>query len=169
MVQEIEVRHPPSPGRVLVVCSQQQTLQTLVGILWQCGVRPLVASTVRAARAALVYPIYVVFCEDQLPDGGFEAVLDLLRALRPVARLLVCSGLDDVDRYLHAMDLGAFDFLCPPYKLPEIEHTLENVLRECLYGKRPPGSAEPEKLMNRASAWLEPSERALPENEEIVW
>jgi DNA-binding NtrC family response regulator len=152
MVQEIEVRDPLGPGRVLVVCSQQQTLQTLVGILWQCGVRPLVASNVRAARAALACPIYVVFCEDQLPDGGFEAVLDSLRARRPVARLVVCSGLDDVDRYLHAMDAGAFDFLCPPYKLPEIKHTFENVRRECVYGKRPPGSAESEKLRNRARA-----------------
>ena len=74
-----------------------------------------------------------------MPDGGFEAVLDSLRARRPEARLLVCSRLDDINGYLHAMDVGAFDFLCPPYRLPEIKAILNNVLRECLDGKRRPG------------------------------
>ncbi len=152
MAQEREMRHAPGSGRVLVVCSEPQTLRSLVGILWQCGSRPLVASTVRAAKAALTYPVCAVFCGDHLPDGGFEAVLDSLRARRPEARLLVCSRLDDINGYLHAMDVGAFDFLCPPYRLPEIKAILNNVLRECLYGKRRPGSAASERLLIRASA-----------------
>jgi DNA-binding NtrC family response regulator len=78
----------------------------------------------------------MVFCEDNLPEGGSREVLRLVRATRPDAQVIVSSLLGAWEEYLEAMHLGAFDFVAPPYRGDEIVSRLYRVCQDfCLKQK----------------------------------
>jgi hypothetical protein len=62
--------------QVLVVGSDVGKRTALVDILEECGLEPMIASNVEETR-------HVVFCEDNLPDGGFREIHCLVKANRP--------------------------------------------------------------------------------------
>jgi DNA-binding NtrC family response regulator len=106
---------------VLVVGSDIGKRTALVDILEACGLEPMIASNVEETRQILARrPLHMVFCEDNLPDGGFREILRLVKANRPEIQVVVSSMLGDVDEYVEAMNLGAFDFIAPPYRSTEI-------------------------------------------------
>ena len=144
--RSVESSHP----KALLACSHPQTLRTLLSMLWQCGVKPIAASSVRGVRAASAYyPVALVFCEDHLPGGGFETVLQIPRLRECGARVVVCSRSGEVETYLAAMDRGVFDFLCPPFRLPDIQAILDRLGK----GRNPARlSAAPEEQYRRARA-----------------
>src|SRR5258707_1428876 len=101
--------------QVLVVGSAVGKRKALVDILEECGLEPVIASNLGEVRNILGRrPIHVVFCEDNLPDGGFREILRLVKANRPEVQVVLSSMLGDVDEYIEAMNLGAFDFVAPP-------------------------------------------------------
>ena len=107
--------------QVLVVGSDVRKRTALVDILEECGLEPVIASNLEETRKILARtPMHVMFCEDYLPDGGFREMLRLVKATRPEIQVVVSSMLADVDEYIEAMNLGAFDFIAPPYRGTEI-------------------------------------------------
>ena len=103
--------------QVLVVGSDVGNRTALVNILEECGLEPVIASNVEETRTILARrPTHVVFCEDNLPDGSFREILRLVKATRPESQVVVSSKLGGVDEYIEAMNLGAFDFIAPPYR-----------------------------------------------------
>jgi DNA-binding NtrC family response regulator len=107
--------------QVLVAGSDAGKRTALVGILRECGLEPLIASSVEETLNILAgRSAQVVFCEDKLPDGGFREFLRLVKATRPEIQVVVSSILGDVREYIEAMNLGAFDFIAPPYRGTEI-------------------------------------------------
>jgi DNA-binding NtrC family response regulator len=107
--------------QVLVVGSDVVKRTALVDILEECGLEPVIASNLEETRNILARrPMHVVFCDDNLTDGGFREVLRLVKAATPEIQVVVSSRLADVDEYIEAMNLGAFDFIAPPYRGTEI-------------------------------------------------
>jgi len=106
---------------VLVVGWDAAKRAALVDILEECGLEPVIASNLEEAHNILARrPMHVVFCEDNLSDGGFRELLRLVKADTPEIQVVVSSRLVDVDEYIEAMNLGAFDFIAPPYRGTEI-------------------------------------------------
>ena len=62
------------------------------------------------------------------PDEGF-ATLSSILALEPLAKVIVVSGQSDKENALRAVGAGAYDFLCKPVDMDE----LQLVLRRCVY------------------------------------
>ena len=121
----------PTQTSVLVACNDCGSRFALASILAGLGFDLVFASSVDQARAVLLgRPIRLVFCEDILPDGSFRDVLRTLRRAGSRVPLVVCSLLGEMDEYLEAMDLGAFDFIAPPFRPAELESIINNVLSE---------------------------------------
>jgi DNA-binding NtrC family response regulator len=91
-------------------------------------------SEVRAVLAER--PVHLVFCEDGLPEGGFREVLRLAETAGSDVPLVVCSLLGELDEYLEAMQLGAFDFIAPPYRRVEVESIINSVRQDYLSKRR---------------------------------
>ena len=107
--------------QVLLASSDRQGRAELAKIVAECGVQPLTASSVEEVRALLLQgPIQLIFCQDDLPDGGFREILRLAKAARPIAQVVVSCRWGELEEYLEAMQLGAFDFIVPPYRPAEI-------------------------------------------------
>src|SRR6202140_2671039 len=110
-----------NPIQVLVTGCDAGKRTALLNMLEEYGLEPMIASNVEETRQILERrALHVVFCEDKLPDGGFREVLCLVKASRPEIQVVLSSMLGDVHEYIEAMNLGAFDFVAPPYRSSEI-------------------------------------------------
>ena len=113
--------------QVLVVGSDVENRTALVDILEECGLEPVIASNLEETRNILARrPMHVVFCEDNLIDGGFREILRLVKAATPEIQVVVSSRLADVDEYIEAMNLGAFDFIAPPYRDADVISVIDS-------------------------------------------
>jgi DNA-binding NtrC family response regulator len=116
--------------QVLVVGADVGKRTALVDILEECGLEPMIASNVKETRQILARRLmHVVFCEDSLPDGGFREILCLVKANRPEIQVVLSSMLGDVDEYIEAMNLGAFNFIAPPYRSTEIVSVVDGACK----------------------------------------
>jgi DNA-binding NtrC family response regulator len=113
--------------QVLVVGSDVENRTALVDILEECGLDPVIASNVEETGNILARrPAHVVFCEDNLSDGSFREILRLVKATRPEIQVVVSSKLGDVEEYIEAMNLGAFDFIAPPYRDTDVVSVVDS-------------------------------------------
>ena len=113
--------------QVLVVGSDVENRTALVDILEECGLEPVIASKVKETGNILARrPAHVVFCEDNLSDGSFREILRLVKATRPEIQVVVSSKLGDVEEYIEAMNLGAFDFIAPPYRDTDVVSVVDS-------------------------------------------
>jgi DNA-binding NtrC family response regulator len=123
--------------QVVVASSVREQRNSLAKIIGQLGLQPITAEDVSAVRAILArQSVHLLFCQDDLPGGGFRETLRLARRNGSGAILVVCSLLGEVDQYLNAMDLGAFDFIAPPYRSSEVETIVDRVRKDRTEGTR---------------------------------
>ncbi len=119
-----------NPIQVLVTGCDAGKRTALSNLLEEYGLEPMIASNVEETRQILKRrPMHVVFCEDKLPDGGFREILCRVKAIRPEIQVVVSSMLGDVYEYIEAMNLGAFDFVAPPYRSSEIVSIVDGAYR----------------------------------------
>lgn len=119
--------------QVLVACSDPGRRSVLVDILSQLGLEPVIAADMNGVRTLFAQrPLHLVLCEDGLPQGGFRELLRLAKATGSEVAVVVCSLLGELDQYLEAMQLGAFDFIAPPYRRGEVEFIVNSVRKNYL-------------------------------------
>jgi two-component system, NtrC family, response regulator PilR len=107
--------------QVVVASSNTGTKEPLAKILREFGLASLIAVSVSEVRNILLQrTVHVVFCDESLPEGGFREVLGLVKTTKPQVQVVVSSQLGELEEYLEAMNLGAFDFIAPPYRVADI-------------------------------------------------
>jgi DNA-binding NtrC family response regulator len=114
---------------VMVVSHILEAQQAFASVLDQCGLTPILASTVKEAQTILsCHSISLIFCSDELPGGGIDAFIRQIS--RPPGRvpLVVVSRFDDWRRYLNFLRAGAFDYVLYPPSGIEIERIVKRAL-----------------------------------------
>lgn len=103
----------------LIACCECADRKILADLVARCGFRPMIAPSTRDAISRLRSESSgIAFCQEELPGEGFKAVLKA--AVEVAVPLVIASRLDDAQRYLESMQLGAFDFICLPYSYSQI-------------------------------------------------
>ena len=111
----------PPRTKAIVAFADSDNRRDLARVLEACEVEPIAASSVREVNDLLAAcPTRVMFCDEGLPGGGIDRILQTSISQTPPTRVVVCSLLGGVEEYLRAMEKGAFDFICPPYRLAEV-------------------------------------------------
>ncbi len=97
---------------VLIICVEGESRERIIATSHKCGLGPVSCSTLDEARSLLARQDFnIVFCNDNLPDGDFRAVIRAAKSI-PV---IVLSRLAEWESYLVAINAGAFDYIaCPP-------------------------------------------------------
>lgn len=117
----------------LVVSSDDEVRPSLAEILGQCGLAPLLSSTVAQSRIALGrHEVFIVLCNDCLADGTYEDILKLVGRFDTEIPVIVVSKTGDWPEYFRAVRGGAFDYL--PY--PPIPQDLQQIIRTALLGHK---------------------------------
>jgi DNA-binding NtrC family response regulator len=107
--------------QVMVAGAEGGRRTSLVNVLTECGLEPVVASTLQEIHTILSQQtVHVMFCDDNPHGGSFREILPLVKTARPEVQVVVSSMLRDLDEYIEAINLGAFDFVAPPYRGADI-------------------------------------------------
>lgn len=113
--------------QVLIIGTEEDSRERIIATTYKCGLSPVSCSTLGEARSLLARQYFhIVFCNDNLPDGDFRAVIRSARS----SPVIVLSRLAEWEPYLAAINAGAFDYIaCPPEPI-ETERILWFALRE---------------------------------------
>jgi len=123
--------------KVLVAGSDPEKRGTLVNILMESGLEPMVASDIEEVRNILARKqLHIIFCEHNLSGGGFREILRMATQMGSLVEVVVSSMLGELDEYLHAMKLGAFDFVAPPYRGADIISIVDNACQHYLLRRK---------------------------------
>lgn len=121
-----------APYRILIVDSAPETRRQLRESLPAHGYECLEATDAEAALTAYgrEKPVMVVL-DPALPgEDGFDVVRDIRkRALTPI---VILSARDDPESKVHALELGANDYVTKPFHLDELLSHLRVALRQGL-------------------------------------
>lgn len=114
-------------GGVLVVDDEDEILELLEEYLKVRGYRPWTARNGREALDTLeVEPIDVVLTDMKMPGlGGLELMEAVAEMSRPIA-VVMMTGFGTVETAIHAMKLGAADYVLKPFKLRDIHRALSS-------------------------------------------
>lgn len=101
-------------------------------VLFEAGMHVRVVTGCGEARLALrdLGPPAVVFCDVSLPDGAWNDVLLLSTSQGWNAPVVVVSRVVDINLYINVLEMGAADFVVPPFYAQDISHVLNCAIRE---------------------------------------
>jgi two-component system C4-dicarboxylate transport response regulator DctD len=122
----------PSSSSILIVTGEAENRDRLAESVSRIGLRTVCCGTSKRAVELLGQHLFsIVFCDDLLPDGTFETVIENeIRRGAPVP-VIVTSRRDDWDLFLRALSAGAFDYLVLPPLPGEVERITCAALMEC--------------------------------------
>jgi DNA-binding NtrC family response regulator len=136
--QEVILKLPDG----LVVSSDEEVRCKLGEILRQCGLAPVFAATVTESGLALAgNEVFVVLCDDCLPDGKYVDIVKLVGQSDINVRVVVVSRTGEWPEYLTAIHAGAFDYLAYPPVPGELRRVIQNAFRECVRQRCREGTA----------------------------
>jgi DNA-binding NtrC family response regulator len=112
----------PETTTALLVSNGREPFEKLELALEDQGVKIFRAGSSAEAQAILEQPDLprLVFTDTTFADGDWEDVLDSATR-RSVPVILVSRSLD-FELYLHSMELGAFEFIVPPFVGADLTH-----------------------------------------------
>jgi DNA-binding NtrC family response regulator len=145
---------------ILVVDDDRTIREGLVRTLAGAGYEPRGVEGVVAARAALARGgVDGVLLDVRLKDGDGIELLAELRGAYPALPIVMATAYGDSERTIHAMKLGAFDYVTKPFDLDVLLDTLRRAV------KAPPVAVAPapeqEELLAGNAALVGSSARML--------
>ena len=110
---------------LLLACSDPGERNALLRVLCSPQLTILEAGDMVEAQNILSPATGLVVCEDRLPGGGYPELLRRIRQAGLEVPLVVSSSSGGPEQYLEAMELGADDYVTPPYRKQIIEAIVE--------------------------------------------
>ena len=101
-----------------------------------------VADNLREARAKLAGPdaYDLALVDEDLPDGCWRDLLQLIAENSTMCEVVVCSRFGDERLWAEVIQCGAFDLLAEPFERLEVQRILESALSSHYlqrFGRRP--------------------------------
>jgi DNA-binding NtrC family response regulator len=151
---------------VLLVSSRTDWSSGLKSMLERSGWA--VCRADNTAEAALLIhsysPPHLVFTDMQLPDGPWTGILSLAETSPLPVNVIVVSKVTDIDVYVRALELGAFDFVVPPLEERDIDHVIRNAVASVEF-RRKAARAKLDREANGRSAVGESEDDFVLRNE----
>ncbi len=125
----------PSNGRfdrsVLVIEDDTDLSASLAAFLDGLGWEVRCAGTIGEALSCLSEQIFdLVLADYMLPDGEVFATLEQVQERSPLTKVLVMTGVKDLEVTVQAFKQGASDFLFKPFDVRELETRIQDVMED---------------------------------------
>ncbi|MCG8570056.1 MAG: sigma-54 dependent transcriptional regulator [Spirochaetes bacterium] len=82
------------------------------------------------------FPIDIVILDIHLPEMSGINVLEILKTEYPEIEVIMITGLDDSQKIIKVMELGAFDYFYKPLNLVDIKHAIERTSKYLMVQKK---------------------------------
>ena len=113
--------------RILVVDDEENSRNVLSQYIIGCGYNVITAKSGEEALDTMKESSFDIVITD-LRMTGISGI-DLLREIKkikPDTGALIITAFGEIDSYIEAMNLGAFDYLNKPIKLDELKNAISN-------------------------------------------
>jgi DNA-binding NtrC family response regulator len=133
--QKVEPRSSTAPSAlkpptVLLATTDLEIRSHMEGLLNHCGIKTMCARGMAEIKSALATEdIAACFCGFWLVDGTYRDAVRHLKRERPETPVvIVCAPAcpNEYRDYLAALNIRAFDFICHPYRLSDLERILRS-------------------------------------------
>ena len=110
----------------LLVFHQTKPFNDMEAALQKLAVRTRRAQTLAEARRVFskVNPPLLAFTESELPDGNWADVVSLSEKAPLRISVIVVGQEIDTRLYASAIEVGAFDFIAPPFDTLDLAHVV---------------------------------------------
>ncbi len=124
-MSEVDLHELGEDRSLLLVDDDESFLRRLARAMEKRGFEPEIAESVAAGRAIVSRraPAYAVV-DLRLEDGNGLDVVELLREMRPDARIVVLTGYGAIATAVAAVKMGATDYLSKPADADDITAAL---------------------------------------------
>jgi DNA-binding NtrC family response regulator len=110
----------------LLIFHQTKPFSDIKAALEKLAIRTKRAQTLAEAGRTLsrVNPPLLAFTESKLPDGNWSDVLSLSQRASSPVNVIVVGREIDTKLYASAIEIGAFDFIAPPFEDVDLAHVV---------------------------------------------
>ena len=127
------------PCRILIVDDEIAIRSLLQDYFLQLGYEVMTAASAGEATQILSSEqIGVALVDLKLPDHDGLYVIDRLKQASPEAAVVMMTGYPTMDSVLGALQHGAFYFIVKPFRLSELEETIQRAWQISLKNRRLP-------------------------------
>ena len=113
----------------MVVSHNLHIQRVFSDVLDDCGLSPIPARTTSEAEEILKrLPISLIFCSDELQNGGVNQLLQRISEASDKVPFIVVSRINDWERCRDFLQRGALDYVLYPSGRFEIERVVQNAL-----------------------------------------
>jgi DNA-binding NtrC family response regulator len=121
-----------SPGRSVLLIEDDADLSADLGhFLEEEGWEVECATSVQEARSKLIEKVFDLMVADYLlPDANVLSLFEEVQLRSPLTKVLVITGVKDVQVAAQAFKKGAADFLFKPFTLTQLEKRIEALMEE---------------------------------------
>ncbi|MGA1871540.1 MAG: response regulator [bacterium] len=117
--------------RILVVDDDQNTREGLTKILMREGYKVVAAKTGSSALdEAKKQDFDLIITDLIMPEVSGIEVLKRVRKEKPGIGVIIVTAYGEVNSYLRAMTLGAFEYLNKPLMLTELRYVINKALNQ---------------------------------------
>ena len=117
--------------KILVVDDEQNSREGLTKILFKEGYDVVAAESGEGALAeAKKQDFDLIITDLRMPEISGIDVLEKIRAKKPDIGVIIVTAYGEVNSYLKAMTLGAFEYLNKPIKLDELRRVISKALNK---------------------------------------
>jgi len=117
--------------RILVVDDEQNSREGLTKILIKEGYEVVAAESGQTALAkAKKQEFDLIITDLRMPEITGIDVLEKIREKKPDIGVIIVTAYGEVNSYLKAMTLGAFEYLNKPIKLDELRRVIHKALSQ---------------------------------------
>ncbi|MBI5788690.1 MAG: response regulator [Candidatus Schekmanbacteria bacterium] len=116
---------------ILVVDDEESSRTGLSKILARSGYEVLTAGDGEEALGKVRgAACHLIITDMKMPKMGGIELLREVKKLQPEIGVIMVTAYGEVDSYLEAMNLGAFEYLNKPIKVDELKKVISKVLEE---------------------------------------
>jgi len=124
----VEVK-PSQEARILIVDDEEVILQLLSRILQENGYSVQVARDGNTAFDKIKMDFFNLLITDlKMPKLDGLDVLREIKKVNPYIEVIIITGYPTIESAVEAIKIGAFDFICKPFDLREINETVNRCL-----------------------------------------
>ena len=117
--------------RILIVDDEENSRTGLSKILTRSGYEVLTAGDGKEALEKVRQTTcHLVITDMKMPRMDGIALLREVKKVHPHIGVIMVTAYGEVDSYLEAMNLGAFEYLNKPLKVDELKRVISKVLAE---------------------------------------
>jgi len=117
--------------KILVVDDEQNSREGLTKILIKEGYEVVAAESGETALAeAKKQDFDLIITDLRMPEISGIDVLEQIREKKPDIGVIIVTAYGEVNSYLKAMTLGAFEYLNKPIKLDELRRVINKALNQ---------------------------------------